>query len=85
MSQFEIKILGNNILARPTSEKWKNFPNSVIPKNFADSLDKIKNFEVFEDDIFLTGFPRLGTTIAAEMLWLIVNDFNFEKANGHSY
>lgn len=51
-----------------------------MPKQFLDVLDKVKDFQVFDDDVFLTGYPRSGTTIAAEMLWLIANNFDFEKA-----
>lgn len=46
----------------------------------AETLSKIKEFEVFEDDVFLTGYPRSGTTIVAEMLWLMMNNFDFDKA-----
>lgn len=46
----------------------------------AETLSKIKEFEVFEDDVFLTGYPRSGTTFVAEMLWLMMNNFDFDKA-----
>lgn len=79
-SYFFIDNVGQQQLVKPTAEKWKNFPPTAIPFLMSDTLEKVKNFEVFEDDIFLTGFPRSGTTITAEMMWLIANNFDFEKA-----
>lgn len=52
-----------------------------MPKPFLDVLEKVKNFKVNDDDIFLTGYPRSGTTVVAEMMWLMANNFDFEKAN----
>lgn len=53
----------------------------VMPKKFVDScLDKIKNMEVYEDDIWIVTFPKCGTTWTQEMLWLIKNDLNYEEA-----
>lgn len=88
MSDFEIKEVSSQLgkafasvcSVKPTHERWKDFPICVIPKPLAESLDKVKNFKVFEDDIFLTGYPRSGTTILAEMIWLIANNFDFAKA-----
>jgi Sulfotransferase domain len=89
MSSFEVQELswslskstfGKHFLVKPKDEKWKNFPPCSVPKQFLDVLDKVKDFQVFDDDVFLTGYPRSGTTIAAEMLWLIANNFDFEKA-----
>lgn len=55
-------------------------PVCLSPAFFED-FDRIQNFEVYEDDIFLCGFMRSGTTFTQEMLWLIAHDFDFDKAN----
>jgi hypothetical protein len=89
MSHFEVtevsSKLGNAFASiysvKPTNVKWKDFPACVIPKPLADTLEKVKHFKVFDDDIFLTGYPRSGTTIVAEMIWLMANNFDFAKAN----
>lgn len=86
MPYFEVQEVDSTLKAFPTSlikpfdDKWKNFTPCCIPNSFAQTLGKIKEFEVFEDDVFLTGYPRSGTTIAAEMLWLMMNNFDFDKA-----
>lgn len=67
-------------------EKWKNFPpvTSFYAKSRDKSdfwlWDKSKDFKVYPDDIFLCGFMRSGNTMMQEMIWLIVNDFDFVKA-----
>jgi hypothetical protein len=61
-------------------EKWREFPACVLPRDTVKYLEKIKNLKVHEDDVFLCGFPRSGTTLMQEMIWLIVNDFDFKGA-----
>lgn len=72
--------LGNFYLVRPKDKQWNDFPATFLPFNFLKILDKVKSFQVNDDDIFLTGFPRSGTTLIGEMVWLIANQFDFDKA-----
>lgn len=53
----------------------------VLPPAIFDDFERIQNFNVHEDDIFLCGFQRSGTTFMQEMLWIIAQDFDFEKAS----
>ena len=47
----------------------------VIPRIFAKSMaDRVYNFEVREDDIWVVSFPKTGTTLTLEMVWMIVNN-----------
>lgn len=64
-------------------EKWKNFADTKLLPEFMFFVDKYKYFNVREDDVIISGFPRSGTTRAQEMVWLIVNDFDFEAALAH--
>lgn len=88
MSNFEITKIDNenlssshsNFLVKPKDPRWQNFPPCFVPKPFLKTLEKVKSFTVYDDDIFLTGYPRSGTTIVAEMIWLMANNFDFEKA-----
>lgn len=70
--QISIKVKG---------EKWKNFPATTIPEpeNF-NLYDKLKDFKVYSDDLFLCGYMRSGNTMMQEMIWLMVNDFDFYTA-----
>ena len=47
----------------------------VIPRIFAKSMaDRVYNFGVREDDIWVVSFPKTGTTLTLEMVWMIVNN-----------
>ncbi|KAF5277397.1 hypothetical protein FQA39_LY06210 [Lamprigera yunnana] len=45
-----------------------------------DKLDEISKFTVRDNDIFLLGYPKSGTTWAQEMIWLVANDLNYKGA-----
>uniref|UniRef100_A0A1I8Q7R1 Sulfotransferase domain-containing protein n=1 Tax=Stomoxys calcitrans TaxID=35570 RepID=A0A1I8Q7R1_STOCA len=41
---------------------------------------KIYDLEVYQDDVWLVTVPKAGTTWMQELLWLVMNEFDFEKA-----
>lgn len=55
-------------------EKW------ILPQSYTDFAETIYNFEARSDDVFITTFPRSGTTWTQEMIWLICNDLDYETA-----
>lgn len=55
-------------------EKW------IMPKHYVEIAEKLYNFEARPDDIYITTFPRSGTTWTQEMIWLLCNDLNYEAA-----
>ncbi|XP_026477319.1 sulfotransferase 1C4-like [Ctenocephalides felis] len=42
--------------------------------------NRIRNFEVKKDDAWVLTYPKCGTTWTEEIVWLLRNDLNFEKA-----
>ena len=55
----------------------------VMPRVFAETMaDKVYSFEVREDDIWVVSFPKTGTTLMLEMLWMIIN--NMVRCSGVS-
>lgn len=53
----------------------------VMPQRYRDISEQVKTFKVRSDDVFLCSFPRTGSTWLQEILWLLGNDLNYEKAS----
>ncbi|KAF2893957.1 hypothetical protein ILUMI_12215 [Ignelater luminosus] len=49
-----------------------------LPVQYLRYAKQIKNFEVLNDDIWITSFPKTGTTWAQEMIWMIINNLDFD-------
>lgn len=52
----------------------------ILPKKYRELHDKVKSLKIRDDDVFLCSFPRTGSTWLQEILWLLGNDLDFEKA-----
>ena len=63
----------------PYMEEWQS-RYCYLNKNFKDIRDRLENFEVRSDDVWIVTLPKVGTTWIQEMTWLILNDYDFEKA-----
>ncbi|XP_055530637.1 luciferin sulfotransferase-like [Wyeomyia smithii] len=57
---------------------------SVMIETFLPIAERIKKFQVYEDDVWVITFPKCGTTWTQEMVWLLNNGLNFERAKKHS-
>ncbi|XP_032680628.1 sulfotransferase 1C4-like isoform X2 [Odontomachus brunneus] len=42
--------------------------------------EEVYNFEPHPDDTCIVTYPRSGTTLTQELVWLVANDMNFEEA-----
>ncbi|XP_036149357.1 sulfotransferase 4A1-like [Monomorium pharaonis] len=56
-------------------KKW------FLPYRYLEVGDKIYNFEVRADDTWIITYPRSGTTMTQELIWLVANDMNFNEAH----
>ena len=88
MSKFKIEELNeeeNALLKKhlqtPPFDDNIRYPHGsvVMPRSFLDLEERIRNFEVREDDIWIVTFPKSGTTWSQELIWQIVNDVDKEK------
>lgn len=51
-----------------------------LPSTIRQFADGIYHFDVKNDDLWVLGFPESGQWQITEVVWLILNDFNFDKA-----
>lgn len=53
----------------------------VMIRKFMDLFAKrIKNMDVYDDDIWVITFPKCGTTWTQEMVWMLSNNLDYETA-----
>lgn len=79
------------VLVRPTDSSsvpitlpnWTPEP-CCLNKKFTQYAELIKNYEVRPDDVWLVTYPKSGTTWCQEMVWLVCNDLDYEKARNVS-
>ena len=52
----------------------------LIEKYMEQFAERVKDMKVYEDDVWVVSFPKAGTTWTQEMVWLVNNNMNFDKA-----
>lgn len=52
----------------------------MIQKYMDQFAERVKKMEIYEDDLWVVTFPKCGTTWTQELLWLLNNDLDYEKA-----
>ncbi|XP_065173883.1 luciferin sulfotransferase-like [Atheta coriaria] len=53
------------------------FKGYTMPESFSLIQKQIDDFEVYDDDLWITTFPKCGTTWAQEMIWSICHDLDY--------
>lgn len=51
-----------------------------FPTSFIKHAEQIYNFEARSDDVWVATCPRSGTTMMQELVWLIANDLDYDRA-----
>lgn len=51
-----------------------------FPSGYAKEASNYYNFKVREDDVWIVTFPRSGTTLTQELVWMVANDLNYKRA-----
>lgn len=52
----------------------------LLPSRYASEFKQFYHFPGRKDDIWISTFPRSGTTLMQELVWILVNGFDFETA-----
>ncbi|KAB0804001.1 hypothetical protein PPYR_00971 [Photinus pyralis] len=55
--------------------------NFCVPVYYEKFEKAINQFEVRDSDVYIVAHPKTGTTWAQEMIWLIVNNLDYEGAH----
>ncbi|XP_063631922.1 luciferin sulfotransferase-like [Cydia splendana] len=52
----------------------------LLPASYNDDADDTRNMTVRPDDVWLTSYPRSGTNWTLELMWLLMNDIDFDAS-----
>ncbi|XP_070495891.1 sulfotransferase 1C2-like [Chironomus tepperi] len=77
------KKLGTAFMTDYVRISLKDDPSKfcIMSQHFVDNyLEKIKNMEIFEDDVWVITFPKCGTTWTQEMVWMLGNNLDYETS-----
>ncbi|KAH1009130.1 hypothetical protein HUJ04_001540 [Dendroctonus ponderosae] len=73
----------DNILQKHFTNSFRkghiNVDGVTMPLRFRDMQKEIYNLNVHEEDVWICSFPKTGTTWTQEMVWMIMNNLNFEE------
>lgn len=67
----------------PGTEHQLNLPADYVyhsvflPRKYADWADRLLNFKVRKDDVWIVGFMKTGTTRTHNIAWQLKNNLNF--------
>lgn len=64
---------------------YANYKNCFLPTRYEKFAKEIDEMEVYDTDIWVTSFPKTGTTWTQEMVYLLSHDCNFEKGQSFLY
>ncbi|XP_073819762.1 luciferin sulfotransferase-like [Musca autumnalis] len=74
-----------------TDYQPERYPTQLLQKDWSkrklhyrtdrlEYIKKVQHVEVLPDDVWLVTLPKCGTTWMQELLWLVLNNFDFETA-----
>uniref|UniRef100_A0A146L5U2 Sulfotransferase 1 family member D1 n=3 Tax=Lygus hesperus TaxID=30085 RepID=A0A146L5U2_LYGHE len=75
-----VKLTGSDG-GMPTAQVKFNKDGWMLSKSYLPYAERIRKFKVRPDDVWIVSFPKCGTTWSQEMLWLLRNNCDLEKAN----
>lgn len=70
---------GKDVTVAPLPNPWSPQPCLLVRK-YQQFAERIRDFVVLPDDIWIVTYPKGGTTWAQEMIWLLANNLDFATA-----
>ncbi|XP_017782123.1 PREDICTED: sulfotransferase family cytosolic 1B member 1-like [Nicrophorus vespilloides] len=80
MNAEEMEEVIRKLYAPVRNFTYQSFHGYVLYSNFARYQKEIEDLQVYDDDVWVTSYPKSGTTWTQEMVWCICNDLDFEGA-----
>ncbi|XP_038107835.1 sulfotransferase 1A1 [Culex quinquefasciatus] len=75
-----VEVCLDDLSVNPTGDPGWTPVHCVMPARYWEFAERIRNFTVYEDDVWIVTFPKAGTTWTQEMVWLIAHDLDYETA-----
>ncbi|XP_022913175.1 luciferin sulfotransferase-like [Onthophagus taurus] len=60
-----------------------DFDGVKLPESFKQVRKEIEDFEVRQNDVWVTSYSKCGTTWCQELVWLVCNNMDYEGAKKH--
>uniref|UniRef100_A0A182SD33 Sulfotransferase domain-containing protein n=1 Tax=Anopheles maculatus TaxID=74869 RepID=A0A182SD33_9DIPT len=78
-----VEVHLNDTSDLPRGDENQSTPpaHCVLNEHYRLSAERIHNLTVYEDDLWIVTAPKCGTTWTQEMMWLLDNDLNYQKAS----
>lgn len=57
---------------------------AIVSAKYQSYAQQVRDFQVYEDDVWIVTFPKCGTTWTQEMVWLIDNALDYQTARNIS-
>ena len=75
-----LRVFYDSVMQQGQSQLRTKPGNVLLPGAYEKFKDRFKSWNVRPDDIYVCSFPKNGTTWAQELVWLVQNDVDLEKA-----
>uniref|UniRef100_A0A8W7P036 Sulfotransferase domain-containing protein n=1 Tax=Anopheles coluzzii TaxID=1518534 RepID=A0A8W7P036_ANOCL len=76
-----VQIQLNDLTDYPLASAGGNTPPAaIVPAKFRNYAEQVRDFRVYDDDVWIVTYPKCGTTWTQEMVWLIAHDLDYQTA-----
>ena len=75
-----LRVFYDSVMQQGRSQLRTKPGDVVLPEAYEKFKDRFKTWKVRPDDIYVCSFPKNGTTWTQELVWLVQNEVDLEKA-----